>query len=179
MRFYLALISFGVIFFLLRPVKVIELRSLKSGLPLHTDKVNKGFRFATLINHSVHLSPVYEYYEVGNDWKLYIKETIVQDMGWGVPSGHDMQNYRLESGSLFFSNINRAVPFLPFRISYISEPRLILGREQKEIHLPSYLPNGDRLDIYLKTFPYLLLVWRKNLNVFLRKEHTQYRLKMS
>ena len=166
MKWYAALPLVGVLVLLLWPVKAIEVRSLQSGTRLYVDQVRKGFRFATLITHSVHLSPIYEYYEIGDDWKLYIRATVLQDVGWGVPSGHPIERYQLAGAFMSFAHIDRTIPFLPFRISYISEPRLIFGKELREIYLPNHVPDGDRLDVSLNTLPYVLLAWRERRNAF-------------
>jgi len=75
----------GFTFLALRPVLVIEAVSFQKDRVLYRKEIEPGYEFATLIKHSVHLSPVYEYYRVEKDGQILITGTRLQDLGWGHP----------------------------------------------------------------------------------------------
>ncbi len=130
------------------PALFLELRSYPAEELLFAARIEKGGAFATRIRHSVHLSPVYEYYRAEDAGKIILEATRLQDMGWGVPSTFD-HPYRLEDGFMVIESIEKELPFLPFRVSSINAPRLFLGRMPggREIDLEKYAPDGKRITI--------------------------------
>lgn len=131
---------------LYEPPLYLELRSYPTEKLLLAVRVRKGDTFATCIKHSVHLSPVYEYYRVEDVGKIILEATRLQDMGWGVPSTFD-NPYRIEDGFMVIDSIDKILPCLPFRVSRINTPRLILGKssEGQEINLEEYAADGKRI----------------------------------
>ncbi len=133
----------------------LELRSYPRGELLFRTEVERGFSFSTLITHSVHLSPVYETYRVEDENRIILESTRLKDMGWGVPSTYDNPS-KIENGFLIISSLEKTMELLPFRVSHINAPRLLLGRlgdrvenfpESKTVKLDEYAADGRRIDI--------------------------------
>lgn len=158
------LVSSGLFFFL-RTVLVIEAINYQSGDVLYRKQITPGYEFATLIKHSVHLTPVYEYYRVEGNGQILITGTKLQDLGWGVPSTFD-DDFRFEDDFMVIENMDKPIEFVPFRVSYIAEPRLLLEDLEREIILKEAVPNWTRVDIYAKKMPYILLFIRGETDVF-------------
>ena len=131
---------------LYEPPLYLELRSYPDENLLLAERVVKGDSFATCIRHSVHLSPVYEYYRIEDVGKIVLEATRLKDMGWGVPSTFN-NPYRIEDGFMVIESIEKNLPYLPFRVSRINAPRLFLGRMPggREISLDEYAPDGKRI----------------------------------
>jgi hypothetical protein len=104
----------------------LEFRSYPDERVLYRIAVGKGDRFTTLIQHSVHLSPVYETYRIEGEGRIVLESTRLRDMGWGVPSTFD-QAYSLRRGFMVIEGYDKELPFLPFRVSAINDAKLLLG----------------------------------------------------
>jgi hypothetical protein len=104
----------------------LEFHSYPDERVLHRIAVGKGDRFTTLIQHSVHLSPVYETYRIEGEGRIVLESTRLQDMGWGVPSTFE-QAYSLRRGFMVIEGYDKELPFLPFRVSAVNNAKLLLG----------------------------------------------------
>jgi len=155
----------GFTFLALRPVLVIEAVSFQKDRVLYRKKIEPGYEFATLIKHSVHLSPVYEYYRVEKDGQILITGTRLQDLGWGVPSTFDY-DFRFEDDFMVIENMDKPIEFVPFRVSYIAHPRLLLDNLEKEIDLTRQVSNWERVDIFARRIPYIKFLIRGETDVF-------------
>jgi hypothetical protein len=158
-----------VIFWFFRPVLSIEVTTFYTDEMLYRKEVEPGYTFATLIKHSVHLSPVYEYYKIEKDGRIIITGTKLQDLGWGVPSTFDY-DFKFENDFMVIENINKPIGFVPFRISYTSCPHLILDNCERDIDLVQLFDNWERIDIYAKKEPYIFYILRGEVDVFPKKE---------
>ncbi len=169
-RIFLGLgIFFIFLLWLSRPVLFIEVKNFNTGQILYRRHVEPGYTFATLIKHSVHLTPVYEYYRIEGDGKIVITGTRFQDLGWGVPSTFDY-DFKFENDFMVIENINRPIEFVPYRISYIACPHLLLDDCERDIDLVKLFENWDRIDIYAKKEPYISYISRGEIDVFPKKE---------
>jgi len=142
----------------------LEVVSYPNGEIFLQTRVERGFHFSTLIRHSVHLTPVYERYRIEDEGQIVLESTRLQDLGWGVPSTYDNPS-RIENGFLVIEEINKILPSLPFRVSYINNPRLLLEwlcnvrnkdvKDKSTVHLDDYVKDGKRVDIRVRrvSFP--------------------------
>lgn len=149
------------------PVNVLIINNYHTGEKLLRQKIDTGYEFTTLIKHSVHKTPVYEYYKVDKKGIIYITGTKLQDLGWGVPSTFDC-DFEFKDNMMVLSNINKPIKFVPFRISYVAEPHLILNKEV-DIDLTKTLDNYQRIDIFVERIPYITYKMRGEINVFKEK----------
>ncbi len=147
-----------------RPVNVLVISNYHDNQLLFRKRVEEGYTFATLIKHSVHRTPVYEYYGIDGSGRIIIKGTSLQDLGWGVPSTFDY-DFKFENNMMVIENINKPIDFVPFRISYIARPRLILG-SGREIDLTRTVDNYERIDIAVRKVPYIVYLIRGEMDVF-------------
>lgn len=152
---------------LLRPVNVLSIKNYHDDEMLFQKKIPAGYEFTTLIKHSVHKTPVYEYYKVDKTGQIYVTGTSLMDLGWGVPSTFD-DDLVFKDNMMVITNMNKPIDFLPFRISYIAKPRLILGNV-KEINLMQYVDNYERIDISVMQIPYIIYQMRGEIDVFQEK----------
>ncbi len=134
----------------------LELVSYPDARVLFRTGVEKGFPFSTLIRHSVHLTPVYENYRVADAGAIVLESTRFQDLGWGVPSTFG-EPYRVEDGFMVITGINRTMGSLPFRVSRINNPELLLGPhpggaggEPLRILLADHVRDGKRVTITVR-----------------------------
>jgi hypothetical protein len=125
-----------------RPVLTVINRT--RGETLLRRPVSAGFGFATRIRHSVQLTPVYEYYRIGEDGAVIVTGTVLRDLGWGMPSTEEA-DVRVENGVIRIENIGRRIGDLHFRVSHIAEPVLFLGEHR--VDLRSRAGDGDLLII--------------------------------
>ena len=144
---YVVVFSLIAIVFLFFPVTVFEIRSMDRNDAIFRRKVDAGYSFATLIRHSVHLTPVYEYYEISRDGQILLRGTRLQDLGWGVPSTFS-EDVRFEDDFIVIEKMERVIESIPFRVSYITCPRLLLDDCAREIDLTLTVDEIDRLDIF-------------------------------
>ena len=150
-------------FVMLRPVNVLHISNYHDCEELVHMKVEEGYVITTLIKHSVHKTPVYEYYEVQNYGKLVLTGTDLVDLGWGVPSTFT-EDVVFEDNMMKISGMNETLEFLPFRISYVAEPKLILNN--KTIDLMQYVDNYERIDVSIEKASLLNYLLRGEKNVF-------------
>ncbi|WP_198471157.1 DUF1850 domain-containing protein [Acetomicrobium sp. S15 = DSM 107314] len=153
----------GLVVFLL-PVSVLIIKEYSTGAVLFRACVPHGYSFATKIRHSVHLTPVYEYFRVGAHGQLIITGTAFKDLGWGVPSTF-RQNIKFENGFMVVNNINKPIDFIPFRVNLIAKPHLILGK-LRDVDLLRYVIDGGRIDISIQRVPYIILLIRGEIDEF-------------
>lgn len=150
------------------PVNVLIIKNYHDDEILFRKKIHAGYEFTTLIKHSVHKTPVYEYYKINKKGTILVTGTALMDLGWGVPSTFDY-DFKFENNMMVIENINEPIDFLPFRISYIAQPYLILNDEIK-IDLKKNVDNYERIDIYVNKIPYLIYLIRGDVDAFEKEE---------
>jgi len=153
-----------LVILLLKPVNVIVVENHHDQEILLWEKIEPGFVFATLIKHSVHLTPVYEYYLVESDGNMMLSGTKFVDLGWGVPSTYKYETI-FEDGMLELKEMNISIDWLPFRVTEFNQSKLILNREQS-IDLNDYFDNNERMDIRIERVPKIKYWIRGETNVF-------------
>lgn len=145
-----------VVMLLAYPLMVLEIRSLDRGNVVFRREIYPDCVFATLIRHSVHLSPVYEYYLVNLSGEIILVGTKLQDLGWGVPSTFG-ESLVFRKGFMIIGGLHKHMDFIPFRLSKVANPRLILW-DGTVLYPLRRLKNWDRLDIYVKEYPCFILL---------------------
>jgi hypothetical protein len=127
------------------PVNVLVVENQHDNQVLLWQKVKPGFTFTTLIKHSVHLTPVYEYYKINADGNIILTGTKFVDLGWGVPSTYEYETI-FADGMLELKDMDIPIDWLPFRVSDINNAKLILNGD-RTIELNNYFDNNERMDI--------------------------------
>lgn len=163
----LFIVALAAIFalFLLSPVRVIDIRSNDLDRSIYREAVKPGYTFATVIRHSVHLTPVFEYYKIDENGRIILTGTKLQDLGWGVPSTYS-QDSRFEDGFLVIEGIDKPTDFVPFRVSYIARPCLVLDNGNRKVDLTQAVSDLDRIDIHAAKMPRWKLLLRGETDEF-------------
>lgn len=152
--------------FLFYPTLIVVIKNDSSGSILFSSRERAGYEFATLIKHSVQRTPVYEYYRVEKDGTLLVTATMLQDLGWGMPST-STGPVKFKNNFMIMDSINRPLQKLPFRISYITNPQLVM--EGRNIELNAFVEDGDLIEISVIKQPWIISRIRGDINVFQEK----------
>jgi hypothetical protein len=120
--------------------------------PLLQIPVSPGYEFATWIIHSVQLTPVVEYFTVGADGLIYATGADFQDLGWGLPSTVSGTT-EVSGGKIRIRDLSVSLDEIPFRVSHINEPKLVLITDGISIRLSSIACDGDSLRIRVERRP--------------------------
>lgn len=132
--------------------------------------VKEGFEFATLIHHSVQLTPVYEYYRVMENNSFKVIKTKVQDLGWGMPSteqGHVV----FKDGFMEFFQKDKTIQELRFRVSHLTDPMVQMGNDS--IPLNPFVGDGELLIFWVKKKRWILALLEGEINVFQEKTESR------
>ncbi|WP_051412044.1 DUF1850 domain-containing protein [Halonatronum saccharophilum] len=137
MKLYLLII---LIIFLLAGILLgfnetfLIVRELESGDIIWNSKVYDGSKFIIRYTHSVHLTPVLEYFKV-DGCKLILYGTDYQSYGAGLPFSEDdlPGEYLLEEGFLKVRDINKVIGLIPLRVGNYAKHKLVFN--SKEYHL--------------------------------------------
>ncbi|MBN1828024.1 MAG: DUF1850 domain-containing protein [Deltaproteobacteria bacterium] len=160
----LGMIAGGFFVWLSHPVRLFLVENKSIGQVLFCRRIDRpGFTFATVIRHSVQKTPVFEYYRLENDGNLLLTGTSLQDLGWGMPSTVN-STIEFKNNFMIIDGINRLLKALPFRVSYIAEPHLII--QGAPIDLRKYVDDSDLIAVYSLLKPYIAYLLRGETNVF-------------
>jgi hypothetical protein len=118
-----------------------------------------------VIRHSVHHSPVFEYYSIDANGGIVLTETRLQDLGWGVPSSF-REHCRFQDNFLIIEAINRPIGFIPFRVSHMTGPYLLLDDGYRRIDLATIVEDGERVDIRTRRVSLLEYLIRGEIDAF-------------
>jgi len=146
---FLFIIFFTLFFLVLAIAKiyVLEVKNIDKNEILFQERIFPGYIFATKIRHSVQLTPVLEFFEIDQNYKILLTKTIIKDLGWGMPSTPE-GDFSYQNGEMVIENINKKIPSFIFRVSYISKPVLLLmGRTY---NLKFLVSDSDALKINSK-----------------------------
>lgn len=126
-KLFFIIVLFILFFIILNTpnLHVLEIKNIDKKEILFQEKIFSGYIFATKINHSVQLTPVFEFFEIDKNYNILLTKTIIKDLGWGMPSNPE-GDFSYQNGEMVIENINKKIPTLIFRVSYITKPELIL-----------------------------------------------------
>lgn len=91
--------------------------------------------------------------------------TKLKDFGWGVPSTFQ-QKMRFSNGFFIIEDIGKSIPMIPFRVSYLTSPKLLLDSYNREIDLTKVVNDLDRIDIAVKKMNSITLYFRGEIDDF-------------
>jgi len=162
--FLISLFLFGIASILFHNVIILEITNYENGSTLYRKQVPPGYSFATLIRHSVHLTPVYEYYRIDENGRIILESTKLQDLGWGVPSTFT-EPCRFEGGFLIIEGFKKSLDYIPFRVSYIAQPHLLLDGGKRNVDLKCVVNDEERIDISADKVPLWKVLIRGEVDV--------------
>lgn len=96
--------------------------------------------------HSVHLTPVYEYYRVKPEGQLCLYKTEYYSYGVGMPTEEENGIFKNDNGKTVLENFFRESDALLLRVSPIPRHSLLIGEE--EFFLTDIVPEETGIKIY-------------------------------
>jgi len=126
-RHRLALFSFiGVVMLLLlfgvaaSPDRMALAITTSTGRIAHAIPVQAGDTFSIRFIHSVHRTPVEEFYRVSDHWDIVLERVEYESYGVGNPSGVEAgERFRNEDGKLIVEGMDRRYDAIPIRIGQV------------------------------------------------------------
>ncbi|WP_367339771.1 DUF1850 domain-containing protein [Aminivibrio sp.] len=129
------------------PTAALQISRKTDGQILFRSKIREGESFSTVIRHSVHLTPVFENYEVNDKGLIVLTGTRLQDFGWGVPSAVS-EDMELNDDFFDIRGMSKLFDSIPFRVSQINNPAFLF--RNKQYYLLDLVPDGERIEITAK-----------------------------
>ena len=104
-------------------IPFIPMLTLMDGKTKHTVlqfpiEINEGFSIQYI--HSIHRTPVEEYFYIDNDYNIVAEKTIFESYGVGIPSNiEEGQVFYQENGKFVIDHIQRVLPYFDQRIGQV------------------------------------------------------------
>ncbi|SCZ79490.1 protein of unknown function [Acidaminobacter hydrogenoformans DSM 2784] len=140
------------------PVIVLVIYNDSADDLLYFQRIETPYIFKTEIIHSVHLTKVYETFEINSNGIISVVNTSFYDIGWGSP-GMDGEIIHQTDNVLYINEIDKEINFIPLRVSYFTQPKLILNNEH-EIPIYKYVRDNDRVDIFSLKMKFVEYLYR-------------------
>ncbi len=152
--FFISVVSILLLAYLSQQQLYLAFYSYPEEKIIHLEKVEKDAYFTTFIRHSVNLTPVYETYKIVDEHTIFLETVRLQDLGYGVPSTFDL-DYEVYENFMIIDGFSKELHELPFRVSYINKPKVLLGVIPKSITdftgkiiaLDAFVGDGKRITI--------------------------------
>ena len=92
----------------------------ESSAIVYKSSIKAEKQFSIRFIHSIHLTPVDEFYLVDDDFNLILYETQFDTFGVGMPSGlSEGETVQLKDGKIIIKNMHRMLPYLDLRIGQV------------------------------------------------------------
>lgn len=141
-----------LVFLLVIPVTVLQIRLPKENRLVWIGRVSPGDGMETVYLHSVEKSPVFEYYRIGEDLRFNLKETAFSSCNTGLPAFAGEGERLISDGRTFrLTGMNRVVPEIRLWVHGDYGNVLKLG-DGRVIDLPALAGNG-LLEVAVRKMP--------------------------
>ena len=110
-----------------------------TGQIIWSASVSHGDEFVLEYTHSVHKTPVKDYYAVTDNGQMLLIKTAFSTFGAGMPY-ESQYEFSIEDGFFVINSINRPVESFLMRIVPLADHRLVL--EDQTIYLNDLVPTG-------------------------------------
>ncbi len=125
------------------PINILELKSLNNGELYFIQRVRPGDNFILKYTHSVALTPVWEIFNINEDYQIVLIETDFLDHGAGLPyASFKNEIFVEEEGRFKIKNMHRIIP-IPFYYRIGETRENIFYFKDEEVNLSSLA--GDEL----------------------------------
>ncbi len=101
--------------------------------------------FTLKFQHSVHLTPVYEVYQIDSDNNMVLTETRFFSLGVGMPFTSEEGVFSNKEGEFFITGLSRKFQRIPLRVSPIPDHTVII--DEKPYSLVSFGQPGGLINI--------------------------------
>ncbi|MCI3921238.1 DUF1850 domain-containing protein [Paenibacillus sp. TRM 82003] len=100
--------------------QALTITEVETGRLLVAVGAEEGDAFEIAFIHSVHRTPVEEYYRISADGAIVLEKVVYETYGIGNPSAPEPgQRFRVEDGKMIIENMNRRLPALNQRIGQL------------------------------------------------------------
>ena len=138
----LSLVLQHVLLWLTVPVHVLVLTDVPSNaIPFH-HAIYPGDTFTSVYTHSLELTPVWEYFRIGDEYEIVLTDTLYESTGAGLPIPLYGQDKFTKDGSQFhIFDINRRLPPIYLRVN-VKYNNVFLFNEQTRLNLSESVGNS-------------------------------------
>jgi hypothetical protein len=145
------------------PTPILTLTKVATGKTIYEKAVPVGSPFAIRFIHSIHRTPVEEWFYIDASNRIVLERVIYESLGVGNPSSlEEGQIFRLSDGKLMMDRMNRVLgQFVLATGQVIADHRLII--EGEEIQLARLCPPGTSVLIEARSTG--MLRWKGAVNV--------------
>ena len=145
---YFAIIVFTAVFIFFinfTPVhtKVLLIENVEKN-SVHCIIVPQG-KFTLSYVHSVHKTPVYEFFEIDEQNQLVLVENSFSSLGVGMPYTEENGTFQSSNGEFKITGLNRKFDAIPIRVSPIPKHTITVG--DKSFPLLSYAAPDELVKI--------------------------------
>ncbi len=152
MKFRRILFFLCLVFLLVIPVTVLQIRLPKENRLVWIGRVSPGDGMETVYLHSVEKSLVFEYYRIGEDLRFNLKETAFSSCNTGLPAFAGEGERLISDGRTFrLTGMNRVIPEIRLWVHRDYGNVLKLGND-RVIDLPALAGNG-LLEVAVRKMP--------------------------
>jgi len=154
-RFVVVLITLGLFiiasYWMFIPTQLIfTITDESSGATVFYQPVVEGERFKIQFIHSVHLTPVEEYYRIAADPAIVLERVVYETYGVGNPSGPvDGERYGRQDGKLVIDRMNRRMKVIHQRIGQVRANH-ILEMSGRSVPFTTWSQPGSRVKLEVK-----------------------------
>lgn len=150
------LVIFGSLWYCFPPFSLIFADG-ESDQVFRTIPVEAGDSFSIVFIHSVHRTPVTDYFYIDGEGTIILYKTTFDTYGVGMPYETDHHFY-IEGHLFVIDEINEPFATLPYRVASFTEHVLTIG--ETRIPFDSMATTGTLLSIQVQPFS-LTTLWRK------------------
>ncbi|WP_176717328.1 DUF1850 domain-containing protein [Vulcanibacillus modesticaldus] len=121
--------------------------------------VSIGSVFKIRFIHSIHLTPVEEFYSVSEDMNIVLNELHFDTYSVGMPSElNEGEQIELKDGKIIIKNMRRVFPYIDLRVGQVIANHSLTINEQT-IKLSDITPPGTWVRIQINKLSILELFW--------------------
>jgi hypothetical protein len=118
-----------------------------TGQIIWSTNVISGDEFVLEYTHSVHKTPVKDYYTVTDDGQMILVKSAFSTFGAGMPYESEYE-FSVEDGFFVINSIDRTVDSFLMRIVPLADHRLVMGNQT--IYLNDLVPTGTLILVSIK-----------------------------
>ncbi|WP_199616982.1 DUF1850 domain-containing protein [Paenibacillus alkalitolerans] len=146
-------------------IPALTIRQAADGRVVFQSPVDQGSRFSLVYIHSIHRTPVEEFFVINENRQIVLDSMVFESYGVGMPTSLEgSETFRMADGKMRIENIHRTLDSFDLRIgqvvadhklrvrdqviplSQLSKPGSAIRFEISRLHVWMLLKGGVRLD---------------------------------